>query len=561
MLSMVPMEDAKIEVRGPGQIERTLKLAGRGEITIGRSDENHLVLEANGVSRRHARIFLSHGCHTIEDLGSHNGTALDGRQLRSPQPLRDGSEIQISVYTLSYRGGASPGASPLLSEELSSTTRIHSARIDDLLRSSTTQAPSARSAPPHPLLAKLDRAGAALMGHAPLAELQQRIVDLAGELLEPERAALLLPERACLEDGTELKLRVAATFGTDDSERLLLSRSVIRRTMEERHAVLIADLSADPQLASQESIVLHGISSALCVPLWDDKSVIGLLYADRRRLPLPYTQEDLHLLGLIGHLAAIKISETRALDELRRGEQIREELEKAARIQAHLLPSGPLAGAGFSIAGRNVPCLGVTGDYFDYRVEAGGTLFLALGDISGKGMSAALLMSNLHAMVHSLSSSGLSLSEMAARINETVHVTMHGEQMITLFLARLILGSGRLEYLNAGHTPALRREAGGEIYELPSGAPCLGPFPDSEYRSVNTIMAPGDLLLVASDGIEEAENAAEEQFGEERIMRFLHAAAELSPAEIVDGLIAAAIAFGEPERPRDDITVIALRRG
>jgi sigma-B regulation protein RsbU (phosphoserine phosphatase) len=183
----------------------------------------------------------------------------------------------------------------------------------------------------------------------------------------------------------------------------------------------------------------------------------------------------------------------------------------------------------------------------------------ALADISGKGLPAALLMSNLHAMVRTLCATGARPDAMAGYLNDALHENLRGERFATLFLGRVDPDSGRLEYVNAGHSAGLLVRVDGDVVELVTGGRLLGPFPDSRFAAKTIDLRPGDLLLVTSDGVTEAESVDEEEFGERRLRDFLRANRGLPPAALAASLMEAVHEFTSPHPPGDDVTVLALR--
>jgi len=302
----------------------------------------------------------------------------------------------------------------------------------------------------------------------------------------------------------------------------------------------------------------------MCVPLWHDGEVLGLVYVDNVAAPVPFEDTDLRLLTLIAHLAAVKIRETELFEGRQRQEQ---ELRKASEIQRVLLPDDPIEVGSLDIAGANVPSQDVGGDYFDFIVVEGGHVIVGLGDVSGKGMPAALLMMHLNANVRAKIDTEVPLAEVMRRLNKSVHQSVQGTgRFITLMLADADGSTGEIQYVNAGHNPPYLLRASGSIESLSVGGLILGPTADAPYETGTCRLEPGETLLLYSDGVTEArrppqeEGADAEMFGDERLQEFLRERSGMGSEDLVESLLAVVREFCAPAKPQDDVTVVAMRR-
>jgi serine phosphatase RsbU (regulator of sigma subunit) len=237
------------------------------------------------------------------------------------------------------------------------------------------------------------------------------------------------------------------------------------------------------------------------------------------------------------------------------------ELSLAQAIQTRLFPSAVPALVGWELAARTRPCREVGGDYFDYFTrENDGMLVFALGDVSGKGIGAALLVTSLHAAVRASAASAKSPAETMTELNRYLFASTPSEQYATLFCAQLDLRTGRLEYANAGHVPPLLLHREGTTERVNSAGLPVGLFADAEYKCGSLQLQPGDLLAVASDGITECVGSADTQFGDISLIRSLRAHAPRGASA------ALAAAFQECERwaarsqPADDASLLVLQR-
>lgn len=553
-----------LTVEVAGQSREMHRLSAQSPCTIGRAYENTIAVADAAVSRRHIQIEWRDGAWWVVDLGSSNGSLVNGQRLEAARKLTGGERIEIGSTQMIFSTGRRAESVSL--SEADEPVAVRSLDMHTILGSiedfrEPDQVPTRDR--PDEFFGKVDRVGMALLSHCDLSELRQKIVDLVGEILSPDRAALVFPRDSECDAPQEGELIIGALYKAERESRegIQISRSIARQVIEDHKAVLVADAQHDQRFQAQESVVLQQIQSALCVPLWDDQQVTGLLYADRTSPIHPYGVAELHLLTLVGHLAAVKIKETEALEEVRRKQKLEEELKSAARIQQQLLPAEPLKREDVWIAGQNIPCLGVGGDYYDVIEDEDGSILVALGDVSGKGMSAALLMASVHTHVRALAGAGLELAAMTKQIGKQLHRSIQGERFVTLFIARFDPASGRLAFVNAGHNHPLLLRGSGEVETLETGGLMLGAFPGIEYDSGEVTLERGDQLLIFSDGITEAgAEEQEEDFGDERLLAFLKERCTLAPEDFITALVEEVRAYAAPADPGDDITALIVRR-
>ncbi|HXF59600.1 MAG TPA: GAF domain-containing SpoIIE family protein phosphatase, partial [Candidatus Saccharimonadales bacterium] len=402
----------------------------------------------------------------------------------------------------------------------------------------------------------MERLGPALLAHKPMSELFQFIVDLTSDVLRCDRTVLVLRG----EDGSSLIPKATKQRGSTVGQEIIVSRSIARRAIEDRTAILTSDAQSDERFKEQQSVIRQRINSAMCVPLWHEDEVLGVLYVDNVAAPVPYEHTDLLILTHIGHLAAVKILETKSFEELQLKRQMEEELKRAASLQQSLLPAEPLLAPPYRIAGKNIPSSDVGGDYFDFIEGETGVLTIGLGDVAGKGMPAALLMTNLHASVRAHVESQQPLPLVMARLNRSIHQAVRGERFITLVLITIDRGTGEFRYVNAGHNPPFLVHDSGEIEKLSVGGLLLGMFPEAVYESASLRLEAGDVLVLYSDGVTEAMNEGSDEYGEERLAEFLTKNRTMDPEHLVELLIRTVHEFSKDGKPGDDVTVAVIRR-
>jgi serine phosphatase RsbU (regulator of sigma subunit) len=334
--------------------------------------------------------------------------------------------------------------------------------------------------------------------------------------------------------------------------------------MEERVSLLLPNVLEDVRFKSEDSILASGIRTAMCAPLWftatgeGKDSVIGLVYVDSLQHSHAFTEDDLRVLTALANVAAAKIENVRLLEESLEKRRMEEDMRMAAEIQTGLLPREAPRLAGWDLAGCNRPCRTVGGDYYDFAIE-GGRLLLALGDVSGKGTGAALLMTVLRAAVRAHWTEP-HLAEAVARINRTVCQNVPSSKYVTFFLAALDPATGRLHFVNAGHNPPLLVRAGGEVETLSDGGLVLGMFENVVYDGGHVDLRAGDTLVVYSDGVTETWDPDGEEFGEESLRALAVRNRTLAAEELQAAILREIERFEAGARATDDRTIVVLKR-
>ena len=272
---------------------------------------------------------------------------------------------------------------------------------------------------------------------------------------------------------------------------------------------------------------------------------------------LDFTPTDARLLSLFANQAAAAIETARLHKEALEKERIERELELAATIQRQILPRDLPSVPGLAIAARNVPTRQVGGDYFDVFPLSGGRLAFLVADVSGKGVPAALLVSTVHAAVHLQIDEARTVSDLVQRIDRHLQRYAVTRKFLTAFFGLLEPDTGVLRYVSAGHNPALLRRAGGELEQLRATGVPLGMFPSASWKEETLSMARGDLLCVYSDGITEALDASDEEFGVPRLSRLLDSS---PPDEICRRIFDAVASFAADVPQYDDQTLLLVNR-
>jgi sigma-B regulation protein RsbU (phosphoserine phosphatase) len=327
--------------------------------------------------------------------------------------------------------------------------------------------------------------------------------------------------------------------------------------------VLVRDTFQDEALAARMSIVQQRIRSMLAVPLQTENRVIGLIYLDSPYFVHEFKKDDLNMLTVMANIAAIRIENTR-LAEVEQAEKLHaKELEHAAVIQRSILPSQfpPFPNRkDFSLHAMMVPAREVGGDLFDFFLLDEDHLAFAVGDVSGKGVPAALFMAMTRTLLRVTAQFEEPPGKCFMRMNATLCEQNESSMFVTLFYGVLNTRTGELQFGNAGHNPPYVASADGALRPLPQkSGPMLGMWEGFEYKTLTDRITPGESLLLYTDGVTEAVEKNGNFFSEQRLEQFLATNASQTPEQLVLNLHAAVQDFAKGVQQADDITVLSLR--
>jgi len=517
-------------------------------MSIGRSSRHTIHIPDGTVSKDHAEITSRAGQFHLRDLGSRNGTRVNGREAREPILLEAGDEVEIGHVTLVVTGEEARPRLRLNEHSIAGTTlRLKAGSI--LEQRVKSGKDSGR------LVSLLAEAGRQLVLPRPLKETCDELLQFVERAVPASRYVLLLDQGP----DTEPVQISARTRGGRADQALALSTSIMRKVLGECTSVLTRDTATDPRFRGQQSIVAQSVHSAMAVPLFDNEKVLGLLYVDSHDLTISFDDDQLELLTLLANMAAVKITNARLLEADRERDRIAQELTNATRIQRDMLPAGTPTLPGYELEAFIETCNEVGGDLYDFHVRADGQLVFIVGDVTGKGMGAALLMSSFLASARVLYDSCADPGELSRRLGAMVCRSNDRARFVTGFVGCLDPATGALHYVNAGHPwPLLVRD--GVLRELESNGVPFGVVAGFPYSAAMVELAAGEVLAVFTDGIPEAQRG-EELYDEERLRQAMleeSGGADLGTLrrrllERVDEFLA-----GEPRT--DDITLVLIRR-
>jgi len=406
--------------------------------------------------------------------------------------------------------------------------------------------------------AHLVRIGQVINSSLVLDEVLSRVLDSLVDVTGAERGAILL-----LDDRGDLVVRAARSLdhNTITADSFLTSRNLLREVARTGVPRLITDAGSDVTFGQFASVLLHHLQSIICVPLKVRDDVRGVLYVDHRVDVGAFTEDDLDLLDAFAGQASIAIENARMFQALAEQERQRKELEIARSIQMSLMPSHMPTPTGFALAAACVPAYQVGGDFYDALVADDGQITLFLGDVSGKGVPAALLMGMVRTLLRSEIERSSSLAETVSHCNRVLYDDFTNTNMFaTLMLGRLDPAARTLTYVNCGHCESLLwRDASKEIETLSGDGLPLGILDEFDTTEYTVELGPGDIVVTYSDGYSEAKAPDGDRFGVPRISDALQESVNFAASSVLEHINQAVDRFAYPEPQSDDETMIVVQ--
>jgi serine phosphatase RsbU (regulator of sigma subunit) len=525
----------------------------RDSTTIGRDLGCDIVLSRKFVSRRHARIIRDPLGYQIEDLDSNCGTLVDGSKVGGRVPLQDGQNIRIGNYVFVFNF---PAVLVTEHEDSSST-------IIGVLDVARREGPVGAREKLHHVLEISRKLGESLR----LEDVLDRTLENLFKLFpQADRGFVLLKEGGHV-DFTPRAMKFRCT----ETGNLTISRTILKLVFDDGKAILSSDLANDRRFALSQSIV-GAMRMMMCVPLLIDseRQVGGILQLDTRDDRGQFTQEDLDLLVAIASQVSVALENARLHAALIEQTALEQESQDAREVQLALLPERRPDLPGYEFWDYYEPARYVGGDYFDYvplvHAEANGGAgprrwLLALGDVAGKGMPAALLMARLSAEVRHFALTMTDPARIVERLNRGFCNRAIGDRFITFQIVLVDGEAHRITVVSAGHAGPLIRRSDDRLEVLgePQAVPPLGVAEASVFHSASTTLEPGDTVLLYTDGLIDSLDDTPLPFGFERlqhVFRSVPRGARCAGEEILSAV--REYAAGCPQT--DDITVLCFHR-
>jgi serine phosphatase RsbU (regulator of sigma subunit)/pSer/pThr/pTyr-binding forkhead associated (FHA) protein len=539
---------------------------GNEPVIIGRSPEKcRVVLPANAVSREHARIVPSNGQYFVEDLQSRNKTYVNNKVVegRYPTPLKNGDNIKICDFLFSFHDENAKGPFPGKKspkeedEEESSNTTVEAA----FNRASPQQFLDTQ--PQEKLRAILDIQTALSKTLNVQALLPQIADELFKVFKQADRCFIIEVD----EDDRLRPVVVKVRRHAAGNERF--SRTIVRKCLTELKSFLSEDASTDSDISAAQSIAEFKIRSVMCVPLaTQDGKALGVIQLDSQDRTKKFSQEDLKLLVCVAGTASIALENAGLHETILQQQKLEEENKAASKVQRGFLPQSFPILPGYEFFAHYTAARTVGGDYYDFIPLRDGKLAVLLGDVSGKGVPAALLMARLSGEARVSMLTQNDVASAITHLNEQLMQANLDDRYVTLSAAVIDPRTNRIELVSAGHlSPWVYRQDGKKlekIFEKDTGDFPVGWVPGHVFTSYPVTLGPGDSLFVYTDGIEDAQPASGQRFTEDGVCQTIEnastAVASLSAREIGARIVQAVQSHVGNHPQFDDIALVCFGR-
>ena len=548
-----------------GEIER-FELEST-ESTIGRHPECDVVVDAGAVSRYHAKVLRVGDGYTVEDSGSRNGTFLNGQLLTGPQKLQEGDRIRISDVELIFHHESTPEFARAGAEMTFDGSSFGIVMVDDQETKAATGAKVEfhasesglkMTATPEAKLAALTQINRNLTGALAIDDVLPKILESLFDIFPAADRGFVVMENA---EGVLIPKWVKLRHQRDESETIRISRTIVRKAMDSGETILSFDAMDDSRFDSSESIADFSIRSLICAPLHNDEgNAVGALQIDSTRGRGQFREEDVDLLAGVAGQAGILINNARMHERALQQREVEQDLKLATEVQQAFLPQKPPESDGYRVCSFYRAANHIGGDYFDYVQLPDGRVAILVADVVGHGVAAAMYMAKLSAEARFCLASEPDFGKAIERLNDRMS-QLQVEQFVTLLLMVIDSDQENVTIVNAGHMPPIvLRAADGTVSEPgqeESGLP-IAIDEGMEYEAVEFSMGPGDIAVLYTDGVNEAMDSLDREFGIEPIREL---AAQGGTADFVkDRIVAAVFTHLGEAVPKDDMCLVVVER-
>lgn len=526
---------------------------------LGRHPDCDIQLESNNnlVSRFHAQIVRVDDRIMLEDLGAGNGTFLNGKQLEKhhPQPLRNGDRIKLGPIKFRFED-ENTVQSPL--------GMIPGVDLNDGATSTIMGSASARGygmfeVRPEEKLKGILKINQSLAGTVEIQSIAPRILDTLFEIFpQADRGSILIRD----EQLGRLVPAAQKRRSEADDETVRLSRTVLERVLQDRSGILSADAASDSRFSASESISSLTIHSMMCVPLLSiEGEPFGVINLDSQNPMKRFTDEDLELLLAVASQAAHSYENARLLQSYLEKQKQDKEMRIASGVQKALLPESLPEVPGYRFFASYDAAQAVGGDYFDCFKIGERKVCISFGDVAGKGVPGALIMSRISSVVQNTLSFTDDVAIAIQRINSHMCHNMVEGRFVTYILGVIDLDSHTITLANAGHMSPLIRRVDGKVEEFDDstiGIP-IGIAEDYVYEVTQRKISPGELFVLITDGVDEAMDPDGELYTKERVREFIRKGSA-DPEELGKALLADVRKHANGRPQNDDITIMTFGR-
>ena len=500
---------------------------------IGRSTDCEIALDVAAVSRRHAAIVQVGEGFEVEDLGSRNGTFVNGQKVAGTMALAHGDRILICDQELMFEDSVETPTQPSMLGGMSPTdesTLIQMARPDEEEEGTANVMATielgggaggavgwSMSARPEVKLAALIEISQGLGRAISIDEVLPKLLESLFKIFTQADRAFVIMRPA--PDAPLVPVAAKSRRG-DLEDKMRISRTVVREAMEGKIAILSADAASDDRFDMAQSIADFQIRSMMCVPLIDNEGeAMGVIQVDTLNQQSRFTDDDLEVLAAVASQAAVAVDNAKMHDQVMAQRALQRDLELASRMQRAILPSSPPVVDGYGFFDHYESARQVGGDYYDYVSLPGGRFAVIVGDVAGKGVAAAIIMAKLSSDVRFALATEPDLASAVNYVNRSFAEQGLDDRFVTMIFTIVDPATHEVTIVNAGHMPPFLRKGDGSVEEFSeeiSGLP-IGIVDDYEFESMTLTLGTDESITIFTDGFSEAMNAAQDLYGIERL--------------------------------------------
>jgi phosphoserine phosphatase RsbU/P len=529
-------------------------------VRFGRHPDCTVQLDSNMVSRFHAQLIQKAGQILVEDLDSGNGSFLNGKQLAASTPvaLKDGDRIKLGPIKLRFEDDASDSA-------VVATGTVLGLELNDEDSSSTIMGSAAAGGyglldvRPEDKLKGILKINKTLAGTVEVRNISPKILEALFEIFpQADRGSILIRDTPT----TPLRPVAQKLRDLNNDESVRLSRTILDRVLEDKAGILSADAASDSRFSASESISSLTIHSMMCVPMLDHKEIpFGVINLDTQNPMKRFTDDDLQLLLAVASQAANAYENARLLVTYLQKEKQDKEMSIAMGVQRALLPEKLPQVDGYHFFASYDAAQAVGGDYFDCFMINKDLVCVSFGDVAGKGVPGALIMSRMASVVQNTMSFTSDVSVAIQSINDHMCHSMVEGRFVTYILGVIDLRTNIITLVNAGHmSPVIKKEDGSieEISDSVIGIP-VGIMSGYPYEVVERQIDPGDIFTLITDGVDEAMDPDGNLYSKDRVIEFIRNGST-NPDELGKDMLADVRAHANGRDQNDDITIMVFGR-
>lgn len=556
------------------------------EMVLGRHPECDIVLQSNMVSRKHAKIIIAGSQVSIEDLGSGNGTFVNGDKTEGIRALQHDDRIKLGPLLFRYDDGKTPTAAASAGSRPSALAGKPGGSNPTVIPKSnllsggqgTIQFDLNNDDGAHTIMGAADAGGGfgslnvkpevklkaileinrSLAGTTELELMLPKILNTLFSIFpQADRGSILLKD-----DSGQIVPRAFKHRRGDSDESVRISKTILNKVLEERKGILSADASSDLRFSGSESISNLTIRSMMCVPMLSlDGEPIGAINIDTQNPISQFRPDDLDLLLAVSSQAALSYENTRLLASHAEKTKYDNEMRIARNVQRALLPDDLPKAAGYEFFAAYEAAQAVGGDYYDIIPLGEDKICLAFGDVAGKGVPASLVMSRISSIVRGTIEFFNDVQSAANRINNHMCAKAVEGRFVTFVLVIIDMKNHHMSLVNAGHMSPIIRKPDGSIEEFSDaniGIP-LGVIEDFQYDVEDRAINPGETFVIYTDGVSEAMNHQSDLYGTEHLRDFIQKG-PASTTALGEAILKDVKRHADGRPQNDDITLMCFGR-